>query len=274
MSKKDINFGSGNRDLDLRIWNIRDLIQTLEDTKDEIIAFLTDGAELDDTTQKFWVIDAKEAYFSIVAAWEMLHGVSRGQSKYIPTTKAYLGIAKSRLAQCTSELTALSDEGAQLSSKYTSAFESCWNAINTELKGLMPEENPVPPSKKVVKVSDNEYDLLCSICGKVATWFWVGIPESSEKKVFICSGLVHRAAISLSAVKQIFLWLDKDDIAAVHTYLEKNTVVFEEGLDAYCPQCDKIYCADHMDTREEWDEGFYDCTYGTCPEAHTRIIHD
>ncbi|MBI4280420.1 MAG: hypothetical protein HY660_18360 [Armatimonadetes bacterium] len=25
---------------------------------------------------------------------------------------------------------------------------------------------------------------------------------------------------------------------------------------------------------EEWDAGFYDCSYGTCPNGHRRIIDD
>ena len=116
--------------------------------------------------------------------------------------------------------------------------------------------------------------LLCSVCGEIAVIFKVGTTQFSEKEALICSGIVHSAGISLSAAKKIFTWLDQDQIAEVHTYLEKNTVVYEEGIDAYCPKCDKIYCYSHLDTREEWDEGFYDCTYGTCPEGHTRIIHD
>jgi len=47
-----------------------------------------------------------------------------------------------------------------------------------------------------------------------------------------------------------------------------------EGIDAYCPECDRIYCWNHYKLEEEWDEGFYDCTYGECPKGHKRMIDD
>jgi len=274
MSKKGKKIGSGKKDLHLRIWNIRDLIQTLEDIKDEIIAFLTKNAEVDDNTLNFWVIDVKEAYFCIVAAWEMLHGISKDVKKYAPSAKAYLALGKSRLAQCTSELIVLGTEGNLLSSKYTKVFEKCWNVINAELQGLIPITAVKPPTKRVIKVSDDEYNLCCSICGKVATSFRIGNDQFTKKQALICTGLVHKAAIRLTAAEKIFTWLDQEDIAHIHSFLKDTTIVFEEGLDAYCPKCDKIYCEDHYTIREEWDEGFYDCTYGTCPENHTRMIHD
>ncbi len=48
----------------------------------------------------------------------------------------------------------------------------------------------------------------------------------------------------------------------------------KEVLDAYCPECYKIYCRAHYDINEKWEEGFYDCSYGTCPNGHRRMIDD
>jgi hypothetical protein len=47
-----------------------------------------------------------------------------------------------------------------------------------------------------------------------------------------------------------------------------------EGLDAYCPKCGKIYCWEDYKAREEYDDGFYDCTMGECPAGHRRMIDD
>lgn len=127
---------------------------------------------------------------------------------------------------------------------------------------------------RVIKVSETEYHLPCSVCGKIAVKFWIGLAQFSDKKALICSGIVHMASIDISDAQKIFIWLEQEQIAEIHSFLEKNTIVFEEGIDAYCPQCDKIYCIAHYSTREEWEDGFYDCTYGTCPNGHTRIIHD
>ncbi|MHA1267483.1 MAG: hypothetical protein ACTSRS_19770 [Candidatus Helarchaeota archaeon] len=129
-------------------------------------------------------------------------------------------------------------------------------------------------NQKVIKVGADEYHLLCAICGKVAVRFKVGVPPYSHNIALIISGIVHGSSVPLALSKPIFAWLDQGAIAQIHSYLQKVSVVFEDGIDAYCPQCDKIYCYDHYLLEEVWDEGFYDCTYGTCPAGHKRIIHD
>lgn len=47
----------------------------------------------------------------------------------------------------------------------------------------------------------------------------------------------------------------------------------------YCPKCDCSYCGDHWHTRMVFDDepgwgGWYDCTMGTCPEGHERMVED
>jgi hypothetical protein len=40
------------------------------------------------------------------------------------------------------------------------------------------------------------------------------------------------------------------------------------SMSFYCPKCDAWYCRDHWQLAVEFDQGFYDCTYGTCPAGH------
>jgi hypothetical protein len=45
----------------------------------------------------------------------------------------------------------------------------------------------------------------------------------------------------------------------------------------YCPECDRSYCADHWHFDVRYDDefpGWYDRTYGTCPDNHTRLVDD
>ena len=269
--KKKTKKSSGDKLRAERIWRIRDSIQKLEDIKDKIIDFLKDDAETYDIA---WITDAKEFYYNIVSAWEMLRAASEGKEKYIATADAFLTNAKSRCAQSSSELRILGRLGKIIDSRLQEVFTECWTAINTELDLLKPEDQPKPPAQRVIKESDTEYHLPCSVCGEIAVSFILGISESSKKKYFACVGIVHGGGLPISTAKKIFAWLDQENIAQIHTHLMNSSVIFEEGIDAYCPKCDKIYCNRHYDTREEWDEGFYDCTYGTCPEGHTNHIHD
>ena len=42
----------------------------------------------------------------------------------------------------------------------------------------------------------------------------------------------------------------------------------------WCRFCGRAYCRRHWATETVMDEGFYDCTYGTCPAGHRVMIDD
>jgi len=128
--------------------------------------------------------------------------------------------------------------------------------------------------QKIIRTNETEYCLPCSVCGETAVVFEIGIPRfGKEEKNLIYSGITHGTALGLQHVQNIFNYLEKEEIANVHNYLIKEKLNFE-GIDGYCPDCDKIYCRFHYNAYEEYDEGFYDCTYGVCPKGHKRMIDD
>ena len=42
----------------------------------------------------------------------------------------------------------------------------------------------------------------------------------------------------------------------------------------YCPECERSYCYADWLTYVLFDEGFYDCTMGTCPAGHRHMVAD
>ena len=42
----------------------------------------------------------------------------------------------------------------------------------------------------------------------------------------------------------------------------------------YCPDCAQNYCRADWRTRVLFDDGFYDCTMGRCPNGHEHMIDD
>ena len=42
----------------------------------------------------------------------------------------------------------------------------------------------------------------------------------------------------------------------------------------YCPECGQAYCRADWHTYVVFDEGFYDCTIGTCPAGHRHTVDD
>jgi hypothetical protein len=45
----------------------------------------------------------------------------------------------------------------------------------------------------------------------------------------------------------------------------------------YCPTCDAVYCAEHWDWRDVWDDewtSWRDSVRGRCPNGHERMLED
>ena len=127
------------------------------------------------------------------------------------------------------------------------------------------------------------YFITCAACGKKAVSF--GAPQiirSAEdeafvsivgKEKFLYQGIVSTQNIPVSFVEEVEKRLDAQDLQDLNLYMVKECG-FTEGMDAYCYQCDCVYCHDHYRTEVFFDEGFYDYTIGICPQMHRRKIDD
>ena len=200
--------------------------------------------------------DAKEAWFLALAAHQL---AGRADS-----ARAALGAARSKSLQVQSELSAQGTaEGARLAAELGAAFDELEGAL---LAGLP----PLPtggPGPRVVRVAEGSYELPCATCGAVA------VRLRLERGRLLFQGIVYQAVLNPRHAPALFAALDAGELARLHERFKQDTDHFE-GIDAFCPPCDRIYCGAHYAKREVFDEGFYDCTHGTCPEGHTRIIDD
>ncbi len=114
--------------------------------------------------------------------------------------------------------------------------------------------------------------IHCSVCGAETASFHVGPNPYNGEECLIYSGLTHVGYLSKKHAAKAFEYLESGDTAKLHELLKKKYT--HEGLDSYCPDCNAIYCREHYHLHEEFDEGFYDCTRGTCPSGHERMVDD
>lgn len=76
-------------------------------------------------------------------------------------------------------------------------------------------------------------------------------------------------------------------LAGPSTYAKVRTILGAEAPDPaelrrvdcelapfYCPDCGQNYCRADWDTYVLLDDGFYDCTMGTCPSGHQHMVED
>jgi hypothetical protein len=256
-----------------RTWKIREYISGLERVKDEIIEYLATGTDLAESNRNLWTADIKECYYSIVAAWQMLSSATESNSQFQDSAGNFLKAAESRLAQVSSELISLdTDDAHRLSQEIKESFNYCHLALSAELERLSAGKKIKKPTQKVLKAAECEYHLFCSVCGEVAVKFKIGRTRFDKEDSLVFSGITFSRSLDKDLAPQLFKHLEQENLSQVHAFMKKHYK--REGLDAYCPTCGKIYCARHYQTREEYDEGYYDCTYGTCPRGHKRIIHD
>ena len=256
-----------------RIWKIRDYIQELEDIKDGILHFLNSRKKLDEVTKNLWISDVKDFYYNTVSAWEMLNSASKGKLKYLENSKNFLHLARGRLAKSISELKFYKEEIVfNIIKEVEISFEKCWNAFYFEFESLAPSKKINKPNARIIKVSDSEYHLPCAVCGRISVEYKIGFGRFDELESLVYSGITHSRSLRKDLANELFGILKKDNFLGVHQFMQRHHSF--EGLDAYCPQCDKIYCWEHYNAREEYDDGFYDCTYGECPNGHRRMIDD
>jgi hypothetical protein len=51
----------------------------------------------------------------------------------------------------------------------------------------------------------------------------------------------------------------------------------DEWASFYCPTCHQAFCRAHWHFDVRYNDDFpewYDCTYGTCPVGHRRLVDD
>lgn len=158
-----------------RIWKIRDYIQELEDIKEGIINFLNTRKKLDNVTKSLWISDVKDFYYNTVSAWEMLNSAAKGNLKYLANSKNFLHLARGQLAKSISELKFYKEEFVyNLIKEVEISFEKCWNAFNYEFESLTPTKKKIKPIARIIKVSNLEYRLLCSVYGKISVKYKLG----------------------------------------------------------------------------------------------------
>lgn len=108
----------------------------------------------------------------------------------------------------------------------------------------------------------------CAICNAVAATLTL-----REDGWLISEGFLGRVEERIPDDRMLTLQWALEDESALHLYgLDHTKAPF------YCPDCDAVYCANHWRMQMEFENdplpGWYDCTWGTCPQDHRRMVDD
>jgi hypothetical protein len=244
----------------------------IEVLANRIAAAIESRTDLDAAVKASWCSDAKELFYVVLAASDLLRD-GRAVADSVIGARSLLDRVDSGEARLASELSALGSQGQSLRQELETALAS-WRDLVRERLPAVTDKGPKKTYPRVVQRGPEDYVLPCSQCGKPA----VIIMRSPKYKPgdrwgVAYGGITRRSMLEAEAMVRIFGWLEAGDLAALHDYMNRQDDE-DGGLDAYCPDCDRIYCRAHYYVREEWDQGFYDRSYGRCPEGHDRMIDD
>lgn len=123
-------------------------------------------------------------------------------------------------------------------------------------------------SRSVLAQIKAKHKLGCAICGLKTTYI------SIRKNGLVVSSPLRSFGVTVPAKKiaEFELQIKNNDLVNLHKFLVGQKY---DGLDFYCPDCDKIYCENHYILKPVWDfADFYDYTEGECPDKHRRILDD
>lgn len=281
MKEKDKDLGLSKKDIKIEKDNLEIIdksVQNMNTILENISNLWNERKNLSESARSMWISDAKEAYYQLFASYENLHACIITSDKIQQINKAqsskhFLLGAENGVKQTLSELKSLDDVKAkEIAIQWEKTFTDCKNRIESVINNYLTKKENKPPESPVLQVSDEEYHLLCGICGEPGVIIKIGAKWYTQGRAVIYEGISKSTSLHINTAPEIIALLKQQKIKELHRYMIQNLAF--EGLDAYCPECDKIYCRTHYLTEEEWDEGFYDCTFGTCPNGHRRLIDD
>lgn len=120
-------------------------------------------------------------------------------------------------------------------------------------------------------------DLKCCKCGNPAAHFSLLKASEGESREHQRNQdrLERSGFMGKSTTYENWGWMsaifealtNKDYNAARHLDIDLVAFICRECNEPYCENCWTL-------GPEQFDDGFYDCTEGTCPAGHTQIVHD
>jgi hypothetical protein len=110
----------------------------------------------------------------------------------------------------------------------------------------------------------NAYFFGCSICNKPV------IKIDIQNQIIMIESILKRFSILVSDIDKIKNIIRKKEFKKIDKILESKGY---DGLDFYCPQCDKIFCLRHYEFFQIYAyDGQEEYIIARCPNNHEKIV--
>ncbi len=120
--------------------------------------------------------------------------------------------------------------------------------------------------KTSIEENQEEFALMCSVCGKKAASFHKGFvntfPVDNDHLVYFNSNGEQLWTFPASLSEKMIKFLRSQDLDKLQKFAYKEAP-FAPIFDAYCPNCKAVYCKNHLKINGP---------YIICPKNHSRKI--
>ena len=164
------------------------------------------------------------------------------------------------------------DRLAQLDPDQASALRAKYQRALARLQAAPAADDP-SPSPFAVGEPDPDPDAPyarfdCATCAHPAGRVELG-GGASEAATLVVTSPLGRGSFRLEGTprQEAGAAVSSADLSALYR-LDPEFAPF------WCPRCELSYCDRHWTREVVVEDGFYDCTYGTCPAGHRRILDD
>lgn len=120
---------------------------------------------------------------------------------------------------------------------------------------------------RVLKIGDEDFVLLCSVCGKAAVH--IGEYGGTIEVTRMLSELMPSLSVGRAQSAELFAALHAGGVKALHKLLERRG---QSGVDGFCPKCRRLHCEQHFQVRSEWSGSWFVGATGKCPKGHSREL--
>lgn len=111
----------------------------------------------------------------------------------------------------------------------------------------------------------------CAECGEPAGTISFGPKEDEVVVSFVTATHLWLGLETVNNLRQLIApGREQELYAALYR-------ISEEWVSFFCEECNRSYCKKHWNPQMEFDDdmpGWYDCTYGTCPQGHRKLLDD
>jgi hypothetical protein len=130
--------------------------------------------------------------------------------------------------------------------------------------GVKKQEKRLRQLQQAEQEEANAYFFGCSICNKPV------INIEIQNQIIIIGSILKRFGILVSDIDKIKNIIRKKEFNKIDRILESKGY---DGLDFYCPQCNKIFCPQHYKLIQIYAyDGQKEHVIARCPNNHEKIV--